>query len=406
MLLIGAHDAVNMDGGGSTTLVIADPTGQPVRLNDSSAVADSGRERTVGAHFGLYAKPVRGFVNDVSILPDDTFATITWTTIEPATTQVEFGSTRELGSVTDRNPTLATHHTVVLTGLAPETTYYFAAVAEAGGSVHRSPVLALVTTNYVSTNLVFDVPQPWKYFPGLPAGAGTGTATDWTAPGYDDSAWGGPGPGLLWIDVRQTGPNPAVNPRNTQLPASAANAGYPYVAYALRTRFQLPDAVPGSALRFSAWIDDGAVFHLNGTEVYRLNMPEAPTPIDADTLATGYSFAGDATAPVEFTLSAAAAGSLVAGENVLAVSVHNYNARSPDTTFGLRLVHARPNPPATPLRLAAAGASLTLSWDRPGQTLQQADTAAGPWTDVPGPITASPHLTTASDAARFFRLRR
>ena len=48
--LLGAYDGINVDGGGSTTLVLEGSTGVPVRINRSSAVADSGRERTVGSH--------------------------------------------------------------------------------------------------------------------------------------------------------------------------------------------------------------------------------------------------------------------------------------------------------------------------------------------------------------------
>src|SRR6266511_2707496 len=119
LLLLGAHDGVNMDGGGSTTLVIEDSTGVPVRLNQSSAVADSGRERTVGSHFGLFAKPLPGFINDVDARPDDTTATITWTTIEPSTTQVEYGLTTDFGNRTDLQPASVTNHVVQLTGLTP-----------------------------------------------------------------------------------------------------------------------------------------------------------------------------------------------------------------------------------------------------------------------------------------------
>ncbi len=76
LLLLGASDGINMDGGGSTTMVIEDTTGNPLRLNRSSAVADSGKERTVGCHLGVYALPVPGFINDVVVLPDDDAATV------------------------------------------------------------------------------------------------------------------------------------------------------------------------------------------------------------------------------------------------------------------------------------------------------------------------------------------
>src|SRR5687768_4543478 len=89
LLLLGARDGINMDGGGSTLIVVADSTGAPVRVNSSSAVAGDpeGRERVVGSHFGLYAKPLPGFVNDVQTIPDDISAIVTWTTLEPASSE-------------------------------------------------------------------------------------------------------------------------------------------------------------------------------------------------------------------------------------------------------------------------------------------------------------------------------
>ena len=49
MLLIGAYNAMNMDGGGSTTLVKASSVGAPVLLNESSAAADEGRRPAINS---------------------------------------------------------------------------------------------------------------------------------------------------------------------------------------------------------------------------------------------------------------------------------------------------------------------------------------------------------------------
>ena len=54
-----------------------------------------------------------------------TSATITWTTNEPATSQVDYGLTTSYGSTTPLDSNLVTSHSVVLTGLAPNTTYNF-----------------------------------------------------------------------------------------------------------------------------------------------------------------------------------------------------------------------------------------------------------------------------------------
>jgi exopolysaccharide biosynthesis protein len=397
MLLMGASDAVNMDGGGSTTLVMADPTGNPIDLNHSNAIADSGRERTVGAHFGIYAQPVPGFINAVDATPDDTSATITWTTTAPSSSQVQYGPTTDLGSATMPDPRLVTDHTALLTGLTPSTTYYFLVESDIGTETHQSPTFAFTTTNYVTTNFVFDVTNAWKF---------TAQNLDnqpWTTPGYDDSAWSGPGPGLLWIDVRAT-PDAALQPKGAQLPANPANSGYPYVTYYFRTHFSFTNAIAGASLLFSSYIDDGAAFYLNGHEIYRLNLPDAPAPVYNNTLANGYNCGGDATCAIDFAIAGDLVTNLVTGDNVLAVEVHNYNLLSPDITFGTTLETTQPYDRRPQLGIAAAVGIATITWSQNGFMLQQADSAAGPWVNVPGSAVTSPFQLPIVGAARYFRL--
>ena len=316
MILLGAYDAVNLDGGGSTTLVVADSMGKPVELNHSSAVADSGKERTVGAHFGIYAKPLPAFINEVT-----------------------------------------------------------------------------------ATNPIFDVTNAWKYT------AQNLDNVPWITPKYDDSSWSDPGLGLLWIDVRSP-PDADVQPKNTELPASAANNGYPYITYYFRTHFNFTNQIARASLGFSCYLDDGAIFYLNGIEIYRLNMPDAPTPVQNNTLATGYSGTGDAAAPVDFTVSGDPVTNLVAGDNVLAVEVHNYNRMSPDITFGTSLLVTEPYTLEPQLTITVSGGTATITWSRLGFSLQQADAPTGSWTGVPGPIVSSPFIAVFAGSARYYRLSR
>ena len=206
LIKMGAYDGINMDGGGSTSLVMVDSVGDPIKLNHSNAMADSGNERTVGAHFGIYAPPVRGFINDVVANPEDTTALITWSTTSPATSLVDYGLTPDLGSATALDLTSVTNHQVLVDGLTPGTTYYFAVESIAETTNLISPTFAFTTTNYVTTNAMFDVTYPWKYTTANLDGV------SWMDPAYDDSGWSGPGPGLLWIDVRQV-PDASVQPR-------------------------------------------------------------------------------------------------------------------------------------------------------------------------------------------------
>ena len=337
LLLLGAYDGVNMDAGGSTLLVMEDSTGFPVRLSKSNAVADSGRERTVGGHLGIYAKPVPGFINDVVVLPGDTNASITWTTVQPSTTEVEYGLTTAFGNSTGVQTNRVTNHVVQLTGLTPWTGYYFRAVSSTAAQQYVSSNFYFFTTNYVTTNEIFGITNSWKYT-NITANL-NGLA--WTGTNYTDSAWSGPGPGLLWIDTKPGGPNPNVQPKGTQLPGNPNNNGRPYVTYYFRTHFTLTNVVPGGLLSFAGHIDDGAIFYINGAEIYRLRMPDI---VDAATLATNFPCAGDATTNCldTFTIAMDSLTNLVAGDNVLAAEVHNYNAQSSDITFGLSLQRIEP----------------------------------------------------------------
>lgn len=397
LLLLGASDGVNMDGGGSTTLVIEDSTGVPVRLNRSSAVADSGRERTVGSHLGVFAKPLPGFISDVVALPEDTTALITWKTREPATSEVQYGVTADFRDSSGVTADRVTEHAVQLSGLKPNTGYYYRAVATAGSQQYTSPNYYFVTTNYVTTNQIFDVTQSWKFTTSLPSGSA------WTNRSYDDSSWSGSGPGLLWVDVRAAGPNSSVEPKNTELPADPQNSGYPYVTYYFRTHFTLADLVPGSSLAFTGYVDDGAVFYLNGAEIYRLRMPASG---DAATLASGYPCDGDATCVDPFTIPADAIKELTPGDNVLAVEVHNYNLRSADVTFGISLSRVEPAVRGARLAISRSGGTLKLSWEESGFVLQSANALEGPWTDVQGSNGNAFTAELAQPATRFFRLRK
>ncbi|MFO1457797.1 MAG: phosphodiester glycosidase family protein [Verrucomicrobiota bacterium] len=395
--LLGAWDGINLDGGGSSTMSVQGVNGNPVRLNRSSAVADSGRERTVGGHLGIFALPLEGFVNSVVALPDDDAASITWKTLEPATTQVEYGPTPDLGLVSAGDATPVTQHAVRLTGLDPGTEYYFRAVSYANGIRKVSSDLFFTTKNYLVTNEVVPLEQSWKFTEQSMDGQ------PWMERGFNDSGWSGPGPALLWVDTRPTGPNPNISPRGTEMSVDTSTT-FPYPTYYFRTHFNLTNVSPGAALSFSGYIDDGAVVYLNGSEVWRLRMEDAPAPISNSTLATGYPCLGDADCLDEFSIGAPVSNALVSGDNVLAVEVHNYNPRSADITFGLSLVVGNSISVPARLEIHEDASATTLAWDRGGFVLQQAPSPNGPWTDVPGPIITSPHTVTATGTPQFFRL--
>jgi peptidoglycan hydrolase-like protein with peptidoglycan-binding domain len=85
--------------------------------------------------------------------PATTSLVITWTTDVPATTQLEYGTTASYGSLSTLDATLSTSHTVTLTGLTPNTTYYYRA-----RSKDSVDTLAISTGQQTET----DVLTQWK----------------------------------------------------------------------------------------------------------------------------------------------------------------------------------------------------------------------------------------------------
>jgi hypothetical protein len=92
-------------------------------------------DRNVTAHFEEFIDTVPPVISGVQVSANDQQATISWLTDEPAASQVEYGTTPsyELGKVS--NNALAMSHSVILSGLSPNTVYnYQIRVTDASGN--------------------------------------------------------------------------------------------------------------------------------------------------------------------------------------------------------------------------------------------------------------------------------
>ncbi|MGN6387139.1 MAG: lamin tail domain-containing protein, partial [Verrucomicrobiota bacterium] len=142
--------------------------------------------------------------------------------------------------------------------------------------------------------------------------------SDWMQPSFDDATWQS-GAALFY---NETSPMP--EPKTTPLQLGAS-------AYFFRTQFTFNGSTNGVQLALEHIIDDGAVFYLNGHEVYRFNMPEGP--VDYSTFAS--SGIPDAT---RSTLISIPSAYLLPGQNLLAVEVHQTSLQSSDVVFGCKLI--------------------------------------------------------------------
>ena len=82
----------------------------------------------------------------------NTTGVITWTTDQPSSSEVNFGTSTSYGSATPLNATLVTSHAVTVTGLTAATSYDFVVVsANASGITSTSPNTTFQTTNTIAT---------------------------------------------------------------------------------------------------------------------------------------------------------------------------------------------------------------------------------------------------------------
>ena len=393
----GAYNGINVDGGGSTTMVMEDCDGTSLALNRSSYVAAFGRERYIGHNIGVYAEPLKAPDERTTVTPGTTTALITWPTDFPGNTRVEYGPTRSYGSSTPLDPRLVFQHVATLTGLAQGSNYYFRVLSEGAHGEFFANACRFSTIRSVEIATVLSLTNKWRYT------TNNLDSVNWKTLGYDDSAWMGPGAALLYALETST----LVTPRNTAMPPDVAPAPRTYY---FRSRFSFSGPTTGLSLTFSNYIDDGAVFYLNGTEIYRLRMPDAPTVILNSSVAIGSPCAGTAqsgdavsTCPDVFSVSGNLLSGLVQGENVLAVEVHNL-ATGNDIVFGSALLKSLPVITAPTLNVWSEGDLITLFWNGEGFVLQESADLSGSanWTSLPG--AASPFSVTNSTST-FYRLR-
>ena len=400
LLLYGAWEGMNLDGGGSTCMVKANECGQPVDINQNSfqfAVGRPGSQRPIGCNLGVYA-PALGPIRELTVAPGGTTATITWRTDTEATTQVEYGVTPEYGSTTPFDSQPRKLHVATLSGLVPGSNYHYRAISmidtqQFSFACQFSNVISLVSTQLVSLT------NSWKFTTNNLDGV------NWTAPDYDDTNWLGEGPALLHMEA-----STFVAPKNTVLPPGVGQPTTQPIprTYYFRSHFQFSGQTP-SGLMFSNYIDDGAVFYLNGAEVRRLRVPAAPTVITNNTSANGSPCAGTAQAgdaatqcPDVFVISGNLLTNLVQGDNVVAIEVHNLPPAN-DLVFGSALIALSPPPVVPQLHLLREANLATLYWSADGFTLQQSPDLSS-WTDVSGTAGQSPVTLTNSGSA-FYRLR-
>ncbi|HXJ59861.1 MAG TPA: lamin tail domain-containing protein [Verrucomicrobiae bacterium] len=196
----------------------------------------------------------------------------------------------------------------------------------------HAPELPATPGTFSPTNVILAISNPWKYHT-----EGVDLRSEWRASVYDDNAWP-VGNAAFFAPAALALPAP----RNTLLPLTNSS-GARIITFYFRTQFSFAGDTNALVLALHPIVDDGAVFYLNGVEVYRLNMPA--TNISYSTLASGNVAAPDFTGPVFIP-----ANSLLQGLNTLAVEVHKVFPTSPDFCFATELLAFQQLAPPLPFR--------------------------------------------------------
>jgi hypothetical protein len=177
--------------------------------------------------------------------------------------------------------------------------------------------------------------------------------------------------------------------------ASHINPGAPtYAAHYFRHKFHVAHPEHFTNLLFRVLRDDGVVVYLNGTEIFRMNMPDGP--VDNSTPAVIPVTIVDENTWFPTNVSAAR---LVQGTNIVAVELHQTPASS-DASFNLSLTGM--GPVQNPRLLVDRASGLALRWDNTDFGLEEKVLPAGIWSWLTN--AASPYPIPAG-GSRLYRLR-
>jgi hypothetical protein len=260
-----------------------------------------------------------------------------------------------------------------------------------------------VTANVEGANLEASQPGDLAQVSLVPLGAqwhyydnGDLTGTLWRTPGFNEGTWTKGAAPLGYGDD---------NIVTTVKSGPSSNAKH--ITTWFRHRFWVDDPARFLAVTVGLIRDDGAAVYLNGTEIFRSNLPTGT--LTAATRASASVGGTDETTVFEATVDPKW---FRVGTNVLAVEVHQYAPDSSDLRFALQLNGLlRPSSAKSPrLEFTAGSEQLRLSWPvtAVGFELQETKSLTTPWflsdetiSAEAGQNVAAPRLT---DDLRFFRL--
>jgi hypothetical protein len=153
----------------------------------------------------------------------------------------------------------------------------------------------------------------WRYLDN-----GTDQGTAWTAAGFNDTSWA-TGPAVLGYGQGNEA---------TTL-SYGADPNNKYITYYFRQGFTVNDPTAFTNALLEVLRDDGVVVYLNGTEIFRDNMPAGPV--------TSSTFAVASVEPSAYLQTNVSRSLLLPGNNIVTAEIHQSDRTSSDINFDLAL---------------------------------------------------------------------
>src|SRR5262249_8981791 len=235
----------------------------------------------------------------------------------------------------------------------------------------------------------------WKYETNS-QDATLSSGTPWYAPAFDDSPWQS-GQAFFGFEATAAVTNALPPPRIVTVlpPNSDVNFSNAAVTSYFRRPVTLPPLPAGGVYALCHYIDDGAIFYLDGIEFGRYNMP---LPEGGPAL-----FVDRASAAIEASLQCLLF-TATSGNHSLAIEVHQGGVTTSDVLFGAEIV-ALPAPPRLKASLDGSGVHITWPQDA-AWGLFGARPVAGPYAPVAGnPLGSFVIPPAAATNMEFFHLR-
>lgn len=176
-------------------------------------------------------------------------------------------------------------------------------------------LLFISRINEAQTPLV-SAGSSWKYLDN-----GTDPGTAWRSGTFNDASWASGNAELGYGDSDEA----------TVVSYGSSSSGK-YISTYFRKTFNVTNPSQFTSLDLQAVRDDGIIVYINGTEVWRDNMPSGN--VNSGTLASSTIAFGSESSWNQTSISSSY---LTAGTNVIAVEIHQDAGNSSDISFNLKL---------------------------------------------------------------------